>query len=592
MRPSLKRPSILAFILWRSLIVAAGDAPPGRPIMLPPFLVEESPLFNQTDWQYYQDSGLEILSACPVKETEQFIRDICEQRAALSQFIPDDLLVHTALPTTLILFPISLKKEIDQQMVKEVERIPRASNATGNFGPMNDLRLSDPDSSFIFVILDDWQWGRDNKYGHPDAQRPTLLYTPQYLRYLISSRTPVLPDWFTTGIVRLYETVAFNDASTGRISPAWTAPGIYSDKPWQRTEFQRDPWMSPVSAAALREHAYAPRPLVPMRELFVATIANGKSDTYGRVWEAQAELFARWAFSDRIKDGRVRLQKFAKAAATEPVTEDLFRSCFEMRYSDARDALSDFLPMAVSKGQQFDCAATSFDSKAVDVREATPQEIHRIKGEWARRTLRVVQSNYPGALPLYVAKARSVLQGAYDHGERDPLLLASLALFRLDIGDEKGGRRLLEESPAAGAARPLAALELAQLRMNEALKKPAGISGALSDDQARNVLREVSETIGKQPPIEAAYLLAARVSEHLARSPTDAERASLNEGARLFPRDSQMVMESVSWDLRAHDLASARSLIDLGEYEAADTPTLEKFRLLENLLSIASHSGN
>ncbi len=263
-----------------------------------------------------------------------------------------------------------------------------------------------------------------------------------------------------------------------------------------------------------------------------------------------------------------------------------------MRYSDARDSLSDFLPIAVSKGQQFDFATMPSYSKAANAREATPQEIHRIKGEWARRTLRVVQSNYPGALPLYVAKAQRALQGTYDRGERDPLLLASFALFRLDIGDEKGGRQILEENPAARVARPLAALELAQLRMNEALEKPAGTSGALSEDQAQDILKALSEAIGKQPPIEAAYLLAARVFAHLGREPTVAERAHLNEGARLFPRDSQMVIECVSWDLRAHDFASARGLIELGECETADTSAQGKFRLLEGLILPASAAEN
>jgi len=588
-------PLALAFIAGYSRVFAAEDAGPGEPIVLPPFLVEEqqsSSRIGRADWLYWDGGGLEVLSACPEDETEQFIRDLRGQRAALRQIISDDLLLRTALPTTLILFPKTQKSAMDEQMVKEVERVPRALGVTGHFRPMNDLRLSDPDASFIFVILDDWQWGWDIRHGNPKGRGSAPFYSPLYLRFLLDSRAPALPRWFTDGITQLYQSVAFNDAFTGRMSSAWTAPVAYSDEPWQDSRFQKDPWTSEASAAALREHAGAPRPLLPMRELFAPTIAAGRSDMYRQVWGAQAELFVRWAFSDRVKDGRVRLQEFVEAAAAQPVTEQLFHSCFGMGYSDARDALSDFLPLAVRKDQQFIFAAPPADPKPVDLREATPHEIRRIKGEWARRILRIVRSNYPIALPLYAAKARRALQGSYDRGERDPLLIASLALFRLDIGDASGGRQLLEEHPAALAARPLAGLELAQLRMSDALGAPAGANGALSEEQAGEVLRKVSEVLGKQPPIEAAYLLAARVSKHLGRDPTDAERARLNEGGRLFPGDSQLVMECVAWDLRAHDLATARSLIDLGEYEAADAPTRERFRLLDNLIPSAAASGN
>jgi hypothetical protein len=587
--------SILAFAVGISMTAAAEEVRPDTPIVLPPFMVEDhrvGSLTGRLDWIYFQGEGLEILSACPEDETEQFIRELREQRAVLGQFIADDLILRTSLPTTLILFPKSQKKDIDDQMVKQVERIPSTSNAAGRVAPMDDLRLSDPDSSFIFVVLDDWQWGWDIRHGYPKGRGSGLFYTPPFLRYLIESRTPALPDWFTSGIIRLYELIAINGTATGKISSAWTAPAVSPISSWEDGEFQVDPWISHASAAALREHADAPRPLLPMKELLVSSIPAGRSDLYRRVWESQAELFVRWAYSNRVKDGRTCLQKFVDAAATRPVTEGLFESCFGMRYSDARDALSDFLPEAVREDQQFVFAAKPSDTKPVKLREATPQEIHRIKGEWARRTLRVVQFNYPVALPLYITEARRALQGPYDRGERDPLLLASLALFRLDIGDTRGGRQLLEENLAAGAARPLAGLELARLRMIDALGKPRGENGSLSEEQVGMVLGGVSEMLGKQPPIEGAYLLAARASKHLGRDPTGPERERLNEGARLFPRNSQLVMECVSWDIRANDLAMARSLIDLGEYEAADAPAKEKFRPLDNLVLTASTAGN
>ena len=514
----------VVFTILNSRMPAGEDVRLSKPIVLPPFLVEDhrgSSLTGGTDWLYSQDDGLEILSACPEDETEQFILELYKQRVGLDQFIPGNLLLQTSLPTTLILFPKSQKTEVDEQMVKEVGRIPSAANSSGRFSPMNDLRLSDPDSSFIFVVLDDWQWGWDIRHGYPKGKGSALFYSPAYLKFLIGSRVPVLPDWFRIGMTRLYESMAVKNPGTGSIGSAWTMPVVSPDNPWENSEFQRDPWISPGSAEALREHPESPRPLLSMRELFVPVLAPGRSEIYRRIWESQAELFVRWAFSGKIKDGNARLIKFVEAAATQPVTENLFQSCFGMRYSDARDALSDFLPEAVSKELRFAFAAAPTVSKSINLRAASPVEIHRIKGEWARRTLRVVQSSYPEALPLYVAKARSVLQGAYDRGERDPLLLASLALYRFDIGDAKGARQVLEEFPAAFAARPLAGLDLAQLSIKEGIEYPAGAGGTLSEKQAEEVLHDVSMALGNQPPLEAAFLVAAKVSIHLGRDPTE-----------------------------------------------------------------------
>jgi hypothetical protein len=262
-----------------------------------------------------------------------------------------------------------------------------------------------------------------------------------------------------------------------------------------------------------------------------------------------------------------------------------------MGYSDARDSLSDFLPEAVRNGQRFRFNEKTADRSQVVLREATSMEVHRMKGEWARRALRIVKANFPEAFPVYAAEASRLLEGPYNRGERDPQLIASLGLLRLDLGDMEGGRRLLEENPAAEAARPLAGVELANLRLAAALGVEPG-KILISDDQAHTILDGLSGAFASQPPIEAAYAVAARLSKHLGRDPTGPERAHLDSGARFFPRNSQAVMECISWDLRANDAASARRLAELGEYEAADAPTLAKFYILDSLILTASASRN
>lgn len=563
---------------------AAADSVHDTPIVLPPFLVEDHPSklsLDRIDWVYWQGDGFEVLSGCPDDETEQFIREMREQKAAFAQFIPDDLLLRTSLPTTVILFPKSEKARIDDQLLRDIRGIPQASNPANHFLPLDDLRLSDADSSYIFVILDDWKWGWDVRHGYPRGSGSALFYTPPYLRFLLASRVPALPSWFIVGITRLYSSMVLSGA-TGIQSSVFAVPTV-ADRPWERTQFLGDPWTSPAAAAALRANPQVPRALLPLDELFTPHFRTQKSAAYRQVWLAQSELFVRWAFSGRVKDGREHLRQLLEGLATQPPSEDLFQSCFGISCADARDALSDFLPHAVGAPQDFEAEAPPRNTEPVTLRQASPAQLHRITGEWSRRTLRVVRANLPIALPLYVAQARETLQGSYAKGERDPQLIASLALLDLDTEAPKPTRTLLEENPAAVAARPLAALALARLRLQDAVAaQPAGKT-QLTPGAGDAVLSALDGAFHMAPPLEASYLLEADVIGRAGRAPTAAERSRLNEGSRLFPRSSQLLLQSISWDLRAGDSEIAKPLIALGKSEAFGTRAREQFTMLEGL---------
>jgi hypothetical protein len=134
----------------------------------------------------------------------------------------------------------------------------------------------------------------------------------------------------------------------------------------------------------------------------------------------------------------------------------------------------------------------------------------------------------------------------------------------------------------------MAGLVLAQFQLLDALQKPAGLNGTLSEEQAGKILAEVWATLQQTPPIEGAYLLVARVLQHVGRDPTEPERARLNEGARLFPRNSQLAIACASWDLRAGDISEARALVELALWESSNPGAREKLSLLDSLAQKAS----
>jgi hypothetical protein len=284
--------------------------------------------------------------------------------------------------------------------------------------------------------------------------------------------------------------------------------------------------------------------------------------------------------------GRERLWRFADLAATRPANEDLFHSCFGMDYAAARTSLIGFA--AKANWASCDVDYPEIDIHDLDIRDATPAQIHRIKGEWARRVMRVVRTRYPNSLPGYIHDAGELLEGPYARAERDPNLVSSLALFRIDAGDTAGGQALLEQNPDAVASRPMAGLVLAQLHFLDALKNPGGPARSLSGAQADKILGEISSTLSQKPPLQSAYLLQARVLEHLLREPNASERARMNEGSRLFPGKADLVAPTVHWDIRSGDLATAAQLADMGLWEITEPSALAKLRVLRELISRAS----
>ena len=102
-----------------------------------------------------------------------------------------------------------------------------------------------------------------------------------------------------------------------------------------------------------------------------------------------------------------------------------------------------------------------------EVERATPNEIARVRVEWERLAIGHVQRRLPRVREPYIAQARRTLRRAYNAGDRDPRLLATMGLCEIDADNPGEARQYLEPAIAGGVVRPRAYYELARLRFAE-----------------------------------------------------------------------------------------------------------------------------
>jgi hypothetical protein len=164
---------------------------------------------------------------------------------------------------------------------------------------------------------------------------------------------------------------------------------------------------------------------------------------------------------------------------------------------------------------------------------------------------------------------------AYNHGSRDPGLLAALGLYKCTMGDDAQARDFLESAVQARVARPRAYVELARIRLVAALTKSAGEGGKLERGQIFSVMDLLQSARSMQPPQFAAYLLAADAWEHANSPPTPVELQMLDEGLYFFPDDPRLIVATAQLDAAAGLRVKAVGVLDRGLQVVSD-PAMRK----------------
>jgi tetratricopeptide (TPR) repeat protein len=541
-------------------------------VALPPFIVEEAS--KGPPWRYGEAMGYEILSRCNDKTTRQIVESHYQLHELLADILPRSLQVQMTVPRALILYDEELQPAASKEVISRMLNDARPGIPTEEYSPMGGmrgLRPPNPTPSRRFTFLPNLRlWDRDammvfmiSRDGF-DGDRLSL--TQDYVTFLVRSRLPALPLWFTSGFLSLHRQIKYEG---------------------NRLSAEPLEWISHAYTTALKKDPKTAPPVAPLADFFAAR-QRPDATTPIRVspldaWQSQAELFVRWGLDERAKERRAAFWKFVEQSATQGVSEALFQECFGMDFAAGLEQLTAYLPTAVQRTMRFKPERME-KLPPFTLVNASEGQIARLKGDWERLEIAYVKTLSPGLDQKYLEQARKTLQRAYDHDERDPRLLAVMGLCEADAGNASKAREYLESAVQIGPVRPRAYYELARLRFEEAGANPGAEGGRLSVTQMADVFALLFKAREQQPPLPEVYELIADVWLRAGAAPSRRHLAVLDEGVQLFPRRPELALKAAELNLRFGFREDAALLIGIAARVPGDEHVREKIAALQQQL--------
>jgi hypothetical protein len=309
------------------------------------------------------------------------------------------------------------------------------------------------------------------------------------------------------------------------------------------------------------------------------------------VWAKQAYAFVHMCLYGYNKKYQKAFTQLLLRSAREPVTEEVFKQCFrfpkgkdkngnevfrEMSYKDILNEIRSYCDFTVYDRQVLQPKKKSDPDlivvpKPLELRDATQSEIGRIKGD---------------ALILghHLKEARTELIAPYIRGERDPDLLAALGMYDRANGEPERGQKLLEAAYKDKTKRADACIELARIRLTDAMAKPGESGGRLSAAQVAAVLGPIQLARPQPPPRPALYDLAGETWMRAGVKPKRDDAALLIEGAQLFPTRLKLAYQAGVVAAEAGELQAAHALADHGIKWAPDGAAKKRFEDLKAAL--------
>lgn len=549
-----------SFVLLNLSLCAPAIGAPGETassvVRLPPLLVESS---SGQPWLYSEIDGFEILSRCSQTTTKQLIRAFVAANEGLNQLLPKRFQLRTDEPQLLLLYDAALwpkaRQEAIAQMLLARAPLPRGpgladietttvfesakSQSPEKFNRENTV--SDRVFHFDPGGLDDvrnYERGRVEGYvlkrtapseQYPQADAPDFFsnirlsdadimgtfaivsgqevdasfsaITYDAVAQVLNARVPRLPGWFVTGFLSLYSHVRF------------AADELIATK------------LNSLETPELE------RALFPLGDFLQD---EGVAARNPSVWVAQAELLVRWGLDPREKH-QDAFWRFVDRASVEPENANVFAESFGLSIEDANNDLRRYL--LVAKGANLIWSREKQGGRLITLRDATRNEIARIRGEWERLETRYVRQYMREEELAYLTQAQRTVAAAYSRGDHDPRLVATLALLHLEAGERSAAQPLLEEAASSSAVRPRVYFELAKLQYEDALDHTRRNDGRIEGAEAIGIAELLASAANRSPPLLGVYELLTDVWANSSIPPTVAQLDVMERGLTLFSEE-------------------------------------------------------
>jgi hypothetical protein len=553
-----------------ALVIRSRTKQADRIVELPPYIVETLSLDHQLPWTYASIPGVEVISRCSDTTTALLLAHHFRLHEMLDAFLPREFQVRLDAATTYVLYNSASQPGIPRELVEELKK--REPDSTRwNVQGLSNYRFQDPDAVAMFFVIEE-----------PTFRQGRLSLTPDYVRYVLENRTPSLPRWFVEGMLLLYDRSVLettpDPSAINSVSNARLPEGMVVVRPLI--------WLSDAATGEIRKNPRKAVELPALATLFSPPWLSPTDEAATRLWQAQAALFIRWALDDGSSHARrAALHEFVRRAGTQPVTEEMFRACFGLGFSEMDEQLRLYLPHAIRSTLYLRPEKTS-EPPVPKLRDATDSEVSRIKGGLDRMEIAYVQAVYPHFTSRYVAQARRTLRKSYDKGDRDPRLLAELGLCECDAGDDVAARPFLETAVLARVVRPRVYYELARIDYQATLRQAP--DGRLTVGEAAEVLQPLAIALKQAPPLARTYDLIAEVWLRTDGRLSPAQLAILDEGMQLFPWRPRLVYSAALLNSLHGNIPKAQTLVEAGLALVVDPADRGRFLQLRAALDPAA----
>jgi hypothetical protein len=511
------RPAIWGTLALLGLAAAPrAAADDGSVTVLEPVFVEAA---TGDPWYYFKVPGFEVISHCPGDFNETYARALQRSTAARLAVLPAGFWGDLPTPMKVVLYnrPPEKTSGFNRGSPIDLSWAPGSGRASGTEGIQHSYPVTVGDGDTYINCGNYWsvQTDSDNFSVDPDSD------------IRLQHRVPRLPGWFEAGMEgpfglyrdRIIRTSAFSD-SVILPSATWVSlQDTLAVEDWSKEKHKDG-------------KEFRPREFLPLSDLFNGIIPNDK----GQLWNSEAALFVRWGLF--AAPSRQAFLDYVDAASREPETEELFRRHFGFGYAEAEDRLEAYLPTAAGGPVSVPMAAPSGQEPAI--REATSVEVARIVGDWGRlegRNLGIANLDYQREC---LDQAEKLFERVRLRRTSDPLFLAAYGLYEIQSGDSVKAREALESATAVGVLRPRAYVELANLRLDEALPSVQHGVGDLDAADYAAIIGLLTTARVQMPSLLATYDVLARALEHAPSRPTAEDLRPLDEALGLFPRNAAL----------------------------------------------------